>query len=693
MKFTTTIFVFSLSLRLFAVPAAEDDRMRIIFSPETGGIESIVNKVTGHDFVSAPSEKPKLWHLVLKTTKGIQAQLHNYDCEKPAITLTGNTAELAWTNLAVSGANGRINVRVKCSIQESDHLAHFRIDVDNNSDASILSAVFPEIKNLGTAGKSDVAFPKSNWGQMFNALRKTVVGRYPSADMPMQFFSLSETTNSIYVAAHDPGAMFKTFRIKPGDVYSVETSVPDATVPGNDWHEPFDFVLGVYEGDWVISCKMYRKWALAAAPWTKRGPISKRKDTASAVKEVGVWLNVDEKFAQNEKSALEFRKAMGVPIGVQWYFWHNNIMDRDLPDYLPPKPGFVETIGRLNEAEGIYSMPYINGRCWDTQNKKFDTARPFTSFDQAGAPNLEDYGSGTKLAVMCLGTPFWQNYLTGMIERVVNTTGVGGIYIDQLAGADIEECYNPQHGHTLGRDTWWITGYCKSVTAVRDYYAKKPGGFFVAAENDAEPYMNFVDLFLIWIPRSEDDIPMMTLVYSGYAQYFGSNRGSDTDMSFAMMQARDFTWGAQLYWESPAILNPGQEEKLKILRNLAQLRYQARKYFVGGELITVVKPTNVIPLVTGKWGGWSLKLEDRTLPSVHAALWKAGDGSYAVVLANADVKEHSFEFEIPPALASRKRWNVEKITPGGAEDLGMVGNKGRLTTDVPSRDGLILQFN
>lgn len=690
-KFTLLVFV-TVSLYWPATATlVEDKHIRLAFSEETGGIVGIVNKETGHDFISSQVKKPKLWELALKTANSNDVRISSFRSERPIITARKGKAELIWKGISVPGANGKIDVRVTCAIDRTDQLAHLRIDVENNSDASLISAVFPEIDHLGKGGKSDVAFPYSNWGEMFKGLNRMHEGRYPSADMPMQFCTLSDASDSIYLAALDPGARFKIFRLQPGTIYSIETSIPDATVAGNDWHEPFDFVLGVYQGDWVTSCKLYRKWALANAPWTSRGPLSKRRDTAPAVKEVGVWLNLDENYAQNEKSVLEFRKQMGVPIGVHWYFWHHNVMDRDLPDYLPPKPGFVDMIKRLNGA-GVYSMPYINGRCWDTQNKKFNIARPYTSFDQAGKPNLEDYNSGTKLAVMCLGTHFWQNYLTDLIDRVVNVTGVSGIYIDQLAGADIEECYNKEHGHTLGRDTWWVDGYRKSVTAARDHFTRRPGGFFVAAENDAEPYMDFVDLFLIWIPRSQNDIPMMTTVYSGYAQYFGSNRGSDSDMSFAMMQTRDFTWGAQLLWESAFILGPGQEEKLRVLRNLAQLRYQARKYVVEGELIDVVQPVNSIPTVTGKWGAWSLTLEDRTLPSVHATLWKANDGSYAVVLANADVKEQPFTFEFGPALTPNKKWRAQRLTRTAAEDSGVVRGNRQILVKVPPRDGIILQF-
>jgi len=678
---------------LFAALTVEDSRLRITFSADTGGIVSIVNTVTAHNFISASLKKPKLWHLVIRKKNGERAELSNDSCDKPSISLKKNSAELIWKDLAIEGVKGSFDIRVKCRISPSDHLARFRFDVDNHSDASICSAVFPEISSLGISGKSDLAFPKYNWGQMFKGLADKVLGYYPSADTPMQFCSFTDGNDSIYLATHDAGALHKTFLAHPGNLFSVDTSVPDATMAGNHWHAPSDFVLGVYEGDWVNSCKLYRKWAMSEAPWTKRGPISRRNDVSSAVKEVGVWLNLDDHFAANEKSALEFGKQMGVPIGVHWYNWHSNPFDKEYPDYLPARSGFSDTVKRLN-ASGIYSMPYINGRLWDTQNSNYAKARPYATLNQAGEANLEDYGSGTKLAVMCLGHLFWRNHLTKLIEQIADQTGVGGIYIDQVAGAPVAECYNKSHGHTLGTDRWWIDGYRKAITAARDYCTRKKGGFFVAAENNAEPYMDFVDLFLIWIPRSQDDIPMMTMVYSGWAQYFGTNRGSDSDMSFAMLQARDFTWGAQLFWESAFILQPEQKEKLKILSNLAKLRYKSKKYFVGGELVNQVNPINIVPRVTGKWGSWTSSLEDRTLPSVHATLWKAKDNSYAVVLANAGLNEQPFEFEFLPAVRSSRNWRVEKITPTGSEKLDTIQKgKTRLTISVPARDGLVLQFH
>ncbi|MDB6052534.1 MAG: hypothetical protein JWN25_57, partial [Verrucomicrobiales bacterium] len=429
----------------------ETGNTRVLFSEETGGVLGIVDRTSGKNFISKVAEKPGLWRLKLRGGNGELIQLDSRSAARPGVYSQRGSVEFVWTNLQAKGVTGGFDVRVVCKVSHSDGLAHFRIDVQNKSNSSILSALFPELDGFGTAGTSDVAFPKYNWGEMFRGLKGKLYGNYPSADMPMQFCSITEGSNSVYFAAEDPGALFKTFLMEPGVTFSVETSVPNATIVGNNWKEAFDFVVGTYEGDWMRGCKLYREWALKSAPWTAKGPIARRKDVAKAVKEVGVWLNVSEHFVENEKSALAFRKEIGVPIGVQWYNWHRNPFDKEYPDYLPPKPGFVNSVKELKQA-GIYSMPYINGRLWDTANTNYAEARPYATALENGERFLEDYQSGTKLAVMCLGNPFWQTNLAGLIERIAAETGVGGIYIDQVAGAPIAECFDPSHGHSLGRD-------------------------------------------------------------------------------------------------------------------------------------------------------------------------------------------------------------------------------------------------
>ena len=94
----------------------------------------------------------------------------------------------------------------------------------------------------------------------------------------------------------------------------------------------------------------------------------------------------------------EFQKYLGVPIGFHWYSWHQIPFDNDYPHYFPAKPGFAEAVRDL-QASGVYVMPYINGRLWDTHDRgreDFEFTRralPAATKDEQGKPYIETYGS------------------------------------------------------------------------------------------------------------------------------------------------------------------------------------------------------------------------------------------------------------------------------------------------------------
>src|SRR5690349_3178789 len=127
----------------------EDQHIQLTFNEETGGIASIVNKDTGHDFISSEAKKLRLWELVLKTSSSNEVRVSSDRCRRPLIRETKGRVDLSWRGISVQGASGDNDVRVTCAIEKSDHLAHLRIDVDNNSDASLISTVFPVVANLG----------------------------------------------------------------------------------------------------------------------------------------------------------------------------------------------------------------------------------------------------------------------------------------------------------------------------------------------------------------------------------------------------------------------------------------------------------------------------------------------------------------------------------------------------------------
>ena len=60
--------------------------------------------------------------------------------------------------------------------------------------------------------------------------------------------------------------------------------------------------------------------------------------------------------------------SLGVPAGFRWYNWHQIPLDNDYPHYFPAKDGFAPGVAELKTA-GVFVMPCINGRLWDSHDR------------------------------------------------------------------------------------------------------------------------------------------------------------------------------------------------------------------------------------------------------------------------------------------------------------------------------------
>jgi hypothetical protein len=341
-------------------------------------------------------------------------------------------------------------------------------------------------------------------------------------------------------------------------------------------------------------------------------------------------------------------------------------------------------------------MPYINSRLWDTANENFQSARPASVKNVRGEVTIKEYGSGAKLAVMCPTQPLWQDKVAEIIRRLGDECGVNAVYLDQIASAPPRMCFDTGHNHNVGSGPWWVDGYRTLLAPIKHWTTTGDRSIGLTSENNAEPYMDNVDAHLIWTQRSEDEIPMIAAVYSGYTLYFASNRAfAYGDTSYCLCQARDFVWGTQLGWDGVDVLKPEHEQKLRFLSRLAKLRARAIDYFVYGELVKVLKLGAEIPQLSGTWdkpGGEGPVV----LPAVHAARWTGRDGSIAVAFANADTAPHQVTFRGPPIAgdtAGRTRWRIERMTADSSEEWR--GDKPESTTlsaEIPGRDAVIFVF-
>ncbi|MGB5597522.1 MAG: DUF6259 domain-containing protein, partial [Thiothrix litoralis] len=249
----------------------------------------------------------------------------------------GQTLTITWDDLTLPELKN-VKVEVVVNLPNQSGIADWHLNVINDSKEWGLSEVsFPKISGFldstnydifGTLGHRDGR--SETWGSLYKGYNERLNLRYPDGwgAMSMQFLGANSGTNGVYMATHDPQAWKKDFIIEPGNEFFINVYAENMGVPGSDFTDPFPFMFGVFQGDWLTAAKLYRKFALTA-PWTVKGKVSEATSTPQSFKDAALWMrgweypvsepeDYQKKLAE-WKNALEF---FGVPLGFHWYNWN-----------------------------------------------------------------------------------------------------------------------------------------------------------------------------------------------------------------------------------------------------------------------------------------------------------------------------------------------------------------------------------
>ena len=488
--------------------------------------------------------------------------------------------------------------------------------------------------------------------------------RYPSGfGASMSWFAVwNESLSGLYVAAHDETGTIKDVCFHSDSLGNANFCFKYPSVETNTncfGFSPCEIVLAGFDGDWFDAAMLYKEWVKEKACWYPRFLLGKegRKDTPVWMKELCVWAVGDDTNVE------QFQKALGVPIGFHWYRWHTIPFDNDYPHYFPPVLNFSARVKSLQE-KGIYVMPYINGRLWDTHdNGTKDSlftkiALPNVTKGIKGDPVLESYGSqeidGTdvKLGVMCPSTLCWKNKLEDIIIKLSDSVkgyGTKAVYIDQVAAAPPIECFDKNHTHPQGGGDWWISSYQNIFRDIREH---KSTECVLTTESNADGYLSDFDGFLVWQFQHNNQVPAFAAVYGGIIQLFGRNYVGDSSLLATKMKlAQSFVFGEQLGWIDASVLY--DKEKFNFLKKLVMLRYRFREYFYKGELCRAPFLEGDNPLIKVKWP-FVNKLYDISNPAVLTGAWRIPDEN-KVILMFVNYCNESIRLNIKYAL---KDWAI-----------------------------------
>jgi hypothetical protein len=622
-----------------------------------GRLVQVLDCRGGRDFIGClPIDKVPLWRLGIRRGDGKTVTTDSAIAGRPKVAPPpigdarsknpeSLTVALEWPAFAIQDCKGTLAVRVEMKIVPDCPTITARLSVDNQlTDAGLWSVEFPVISPLGQAGRLDAAIPRLNWGKLHQNTTGEHRGEYPSGWWPMQYLSVTDGPSTLYLGAHDPQCGLKHFGLKAGGEFHFDLDPPDMGKPRANFAMDYDIVFGPLAGDWFDAARFYRDWALKQV-WMSRGPLDKRDDMPRKLRDGLVWLLLSGEPKLVLQTAIAAQEFLGVPMGIHWYNWHQIPFDTDYPHYFPTKPGFKEAVKTLTDR-GIYVMPYINGRLWDSGLDDFKTvALPAATKGINGKYYIEEYGSGRKLVPMCPTTKLWQDKVCQIIDTLVNEEGVNAVYLDQIASAGPRQCFDASHGHPLGGGTWWASSYWTMMDRIQQIGAARGPDVFFTTENNAESYSHNIDAFLIWNPRRPEMVPINAVVYGGMRVHFANRvHPNDSDMAFAMKVGRDWLWGTQLGWMDPFYMAPEHRTKGEYFRRLAKARMTANKFLSYGQML---RPPEIDcdAEVSAEWYGES-KIENTvTWPAIGGACWRAPDGHVGLIFTNYDTSPHEFSFK------------------------------------------------
>ena len=453
----------------------------------------------------------------------------------------------------------------------------------------------------------------------------------------------------------------------------------------------------LFVGDWFEAARMYRAWALTAPNFRRRIPARK-----NPLREIALWLWNRGDARTVIPPAEKIAREAGVPVALDWYWWHHNPYDTDYPDYWPPREGedaFRNSLRRL-KRHGIYTQVYVNGLAWDLEAKSFPQGgRESVVVSRDGTPYAVEFNCYThrRLGYACgEGAPF-QAKIREVLQRLA-ACGLPGIYLDMIGCATMHPCYNPAHRHAPGGGNYQVRGYRRFVKSLRREHPGMP--FSTEACNEA--YLDLFEAVILLSSSMErcgnqdwiDCVPAFSAIYHGATALFGNyalpdgippwdplwpprerwKHEREWDVvypdQFYLEAARTVIWGMQ-----PTVCNfqlkhtEGRFTKMyRFLRDLARFYYAHRDFLFDGEML----PPGTLeceehPMEFLQRGLFTTEAKHtvlrRTLPAVLHSRWKAPDGRKALVLINYTARLQRARFaDVETALPPRSARCVENTT-------------------------------
>ncbi len=485
---------------------------------------------------------------------------------------------------------------------------------------------------------------------------------------------------NIFIGIDDP-----EYFSKSADVYrSPDRKTLHFDIVSYSSEMPFYVELKPFSGDWFDAAMIYKNSC----------PPLKKLRTPSPLRDIAVWLWNRDRADNVIPPAEQLMADSGVPVALDWYWYHKNPYDTGYPDYYPPREGvenFTAALARLKRA-GIFTQVYTNGFLWDTLNADWNQGGSEGVIkDENGNITATSFNVFMKhpMAYMC-GCA--EKFRAKLIEQIsmLAACGLEGIYVDMIGCATMQFCYNPDHPHAPGGGSYMAAGYRKLL---RDLHKKLPE-LLISTEDCNETYMDLVDSVIsVMSPSGErygvlppfEFVPAFSAVHHGDCAMYGSSAHIDGVPPFDSLWPQEGKWRHEMDWNAIApdqffvelgrsliwgqqpmaanlrpehLTDPKLTDRYNFICETAKLYYANREWLFDG---TMLRPprlecaehdvTFIIRFIFTEEG--SYRTVSRRMPAILHSLWKNDRGETALFMLNYTAMPQKYKCgeisgEIPP---------------------------------------------
>lgn len=708
-----------------------NDEIEISFVKVSGDVflSSVKNLETDYSFTF---KDKSLWELVLINLDTLEEKTVNSDntnCGSTDIGVQPTFLVLKWDNCVIDSTN---SFDVKVYVYLNGPSVNMRLRVTPRFDKYSLIRIGNAVTvSKDTGLNSFVALPTVA-GLLVKEPETNLVG-YSAWSPGQGSVQISpywvSNGNGLWIATNDATAMELKQHIYTGDGTGFTSKrlyvVPNSLDVAIDTYVPFDFVLGVFEGDWYDAAKIYRSWA-EGTPLLSKGKLQNRSDIPLWWKEVelseifSVAPSNPQSFSDMMNRVKEYYDVEDMAVFV-WNPSNPNLGYGSQGDY-PSYDKMIETSEALDDY-GIKTMHRVWAYGFDKDNPNYSSlnAEQYASKLISGEI-YEDPNS----AMMDHSTSFWRNRLIDVIvkQHLLTESKANGMFWDNPYPLGYSQ-YFPSSNRTEGPGgNWQYSDYVSLMNEVRSEGRSIVPDFVTAHEAAFEGYIQSSDTsaphgFLKKQIAGAEVIPMFETIFSGYIPFMISNHeyfflngypnGTYTDLKYMTLSAVSaFRWGhsvntqeafsysmgenvanheAELFSQANSF--PYEVEKMKeyasFLKKLIDLRKNNKKFLVYGELLRPVStnsPNVNIPFRDAT----TQQVYNLLFPKVVNSAWKASDGTVGVFLGNYNREAQSVSYTINYSqlgLNSSKSYNIFVMNEAGEKSFfKTISNNSTETTSI-----------